>query len=79
MQLLYIAKRLKEALRLEELLTKSGVDYVVEPDKYHGGIIFRSERVGAFFYVEEDSVNATRELMARAGFNAYKVDESDPR
>lgn len=74
MQLVYIAKRLKEALRLEDLLTKSGVDYVVEPDKYHGGIIFRSERVGAFFYVEEDALNATRELMAHAGFNAFTGD-----
>ena len=44
LDLLYIAKRLNEALRLEELLTKSGLDYVVEPDRYMGGLIFRTAR-----------------------------------
>jgi hypothetical protein len=38
--LVYVAKRLKEALRLEELLTAAGLEYLVEPDKYRGGIIF---------------------------------------
>ena len=39
--LIYIAKRLTEALRLENLLTEAGLDYLVEPDKYSGGIIFQ--------------------------------------
>ncbi len=51
LDLVYIAKRLKEALKLEGILTDAGIDYAVETDTYHGGIIFRSERVGAFFYV----------------------------
>ena len=51
MDLVYIAKKLQEALRLESAFTESGVDYAVETDKYSGGVIFRSERVGAFFYV----------------------------
>ena len=63
LDLLYIAKRLNEALSLEELLTKSGVDYVVEPDRYLGGIIFRTERVGAFFYVPPETIDATRTLV----------------
>lgn len=40
LDLIYVAKKLKEALRLEEFLTGAGVDYLVEPDKYSGGIIF---------------------------------------
>ena len=40
--LIYIAKKLKEALKLESLLTDVGMDYAVEPDHYTGGIIFRS-------------------------------------
>jgi len=32
MELIYIARRLKEALRLESALTESAVDYAVEPD-----------------------------------------------
>ena len=47
--LIYIAKRLKEALRLEGLFTEAEVDYAVEPDTYKGGVIFASERIGAFF------------------------------
>jgi len=49
--LVYIAKRLKEALALEDLLTERAIDYYVEPDTYTGGVIFRRTRVGAFFYV----------------------------
>src|SRR5579871_3406421 len=49
LSLIYIAKRLKDALRLEKALTDGGVDYLVETDTYSGGIIFRSQRTGAFF------------------------------
>jgi hypothetical protein len=74
LDLLYIAKRLKEALRLEELLTGAGVDYLVETDTYKGGIVFQSERVGAFFYVAPADAGAARETMARAGMAAYRTD-----
>jgi hypothetical protein len=68
MDLIYIAKKLKEALRLESALTESGVEYAVEADKYSGGVIFRSERVGAFFYVLPEAVEQAREIMRRHGF-----------
>jgi hypothetical protein len=73
--LIYIAKKLKEALRLEKVLTDAGVDYLVEPDKYSGGIIFRSERIGAFFYVAEAGERIARELMQRSGFVPYDTGE----
>ena len=68
MDLIYIAKKLKEALRLETALTEAGVDYAVEPDKYSGGVIFRSERIGAFFYVLPEALEQAREVMQRHGF-----------
>jgi hypothetical protein len=71
--LIFVAKKLKEALRLEQLLTDSGVDYLVEPDKYTGGVIFRSERVGAFFYIAPASDAAVRETMRRGGFMPYDL------
>ena len=71
--LIYVAKKLKEALRLEEVLTQAGVDYLVEPDKYSGGLIFRSERVGAFFYVAPADAPAARETLGREGFRAYQL------
>lgn len=71
--LIYVAKRLKEALRLETLLTGAGVNYLVEPDKYSGGLIFRSERIGAFFYIAPGDDSAAREIMRRGGFAPYEL------
>ena len=68
MDLVYIAKKLQEALRLESIFTESSVDYAVEPDKYTGGVIFRSERVGAFFYVLPETAEQARALMREHGF-----------
>jgi len=71
--LIYIARKLKEALRLEKTLSDAGVDYLVEPDKYSGGIIFRSERIGAFFYVSEGSRSSAYEIMKKQGFTPYET------
>jgi len=71
--LIYIAKRLTEALRLENVLTEAGLDYLVEPDKYSGGIIFQSERVGAFFYVAPRDEGAAKDTLSRNGFPPYKT------
>jgi hypothetical protein len=73
LDLLYISKRLKEALRLEAALTQSGIDYVVETDTYYGGVIFRSERVGAFFYVLPEALESALEVMRREGFRLHNI------
>lgn len=75
MVLIYVARRLKEALRLEDLLTQAGFDYLVEPDKYSGGLIFRTERVGAFFYVAPADEAGARETLAREGFRAFVAEK----
>jgi hypothetical protein len=69
--LIYIAKRLNDALRLEELLTQAGVDFGVEADEYRGGVVFRSVRTGAFFYVLPESVPAAHEAMRGDGFKPH--------
>jgi hypothetical protein len=66
--LVYIAKKLKDALRLEETLTAAGIDYGVEADEYRGGVVFRSARVGAFFYVLSAALEAAHEIMRKNGF-----------
>ena len=38
--LIYIAKKLRDATRLESVLTEAGVDYGVEADEYRGGVVF---------------------------------------
>jgi hypothetical protein len=69
--LIYIAKKLNDALRLESIFTSAGVDYGVEADEYRGGVIFRSVRVGAFFYVRPDSIASAHEIMRRHGFEPF--------
>ena len=72
--LLYVAKKLNEALRLEKLLDDSGLDYLVEPDQYLGGVVFRSQRVGAFFYVAPGDEGAAQDALRRNGFRPYTSD-----
>jgi hypothetical protein len=70
--LVYIARKLREALALEEVMTAAGVDYVVETGEYLGGFIFQSVRTGAFFYVHPDTEQAARELMVRHGYKPFE-------
>ena len=69
--LVYIAKRLKDALRLEQLLADAGVDFGVEADEYRAGVVFRSVRAGAFFYVLPDSVDRAFDVIHLAGLIPY--------
>jgi len=78
-ELVYIAKRLKDALRLESILTGAGVDYGVEADRYHGGFIFQTERVGAFFYVLPEAVETTHRVMRQNGYQPYQAKPGEAR
>jgi len=72
LELIYIARRLKEALKLEDALTSALVEYAVEPDTYSGGVIFRSQRVGAFFYVLPEVAEQARHVMQQHGFRFHE-------
>jgi hypothetical protein len=67
-ELIFIARRLRDALRLEALLTSAGVDYAVETDEYHGGVVLKSVRVGAFFYVRPEAREQAVALMIENGY-----------
>jgi hypothetical protein len=73
-QLVYIAKKLKDALRLESIFTAEGVDFGVEADEYTGGVVFRRVRTGAFFYVLPQMREAAVAIMLQ---NGYKPDAGD--
>jgi hypothetical protein len=79
LDLVYIAKKLEEALRLESVFTESGVDYAVETDRYSGGVIFRSERVGAFFYVLPEALDQARQVIQDNGFRLSEWLQERPR
>jgi hypothetical protein len=73
LSLLYIAKKLKEALKLEEILTAAEIDYAVETDTYRGGLIFASERVGAFFYVTPEGLDQARNVLVENRYKPYEI------
>jgi hypothetical protein len=70
--LIYIAKRLRDAIRLESVLTGAGLDFGVEADHYSGGVVFRSDRIGAFFYVLPEAVEAAHRVMKDNGYRPYQ-------
>ncbi len=74
LDLIFIAKRLKDALRVENLLTEAAVDYAVETDTYQGGGVFLSERTGAFCYVQPEPLERASEILTKDG---YQVVQSD--
>jgi hypothetical protein len=67
-ELIFVAKRLNDAIRLESVLDDAGVDYAVEPDQYPGGVIFKSMRIGAFFYVRPEARDAAVAAMLQNGY-----------
>lgn len=71
LELIYIARRLKEALALEDLFTRQGVDYLVEPDHYQGGVLFKTARIGAFFYVAPGTESSARAVLTNNGYKPY--------
>ncbi len=74
LELLYIAKRLNDALALEKSLTQANVDYLVETGTYLGGVLFKRELTGAFFYVAPSVLEQARKHMAGDGFKPYRED-----
>ena len=68
----YIARRLADAERLEAVLTAAGIEYEVEPETFQGGVIFRSTRVGAFFYVAPELRDRAAATMVENGFTPLK-------
>jgi hypothetical protein len=70
--LIYIAKKLRDALRLEGILADAGIDFGVEADEYRGGVVFRSVRTGAFFYVLPNAVEAAYQTLRQHGFTPHE-------
>jgi hypothetical protein len=72
LSLIYVARKLKHALGVEQLLTDAGLDYLVETDEYSVGMLFKRLRVGAFFYVAPDNNIAARDALRRGDFVPYE-------
>ena len=70
--LLYMARRLRDALKLEKLLDTAGIDYAVETGTYTGGVLIKRDLAGAFFYVNPADVERSRALLAQNGYKPYE-------
>jgi hypothetical protein len=70
--LLYLSKRLREALKLEDLLTANNFDYCVEAGPYTGGFLFRRQLTGAYFYVAEADLARAQELLTKNGYKPFE-------
>ena len=66
--LLYLARALRDALKLEELLTAGAIDYLVETGTYTSGFLIRRELTGAYFYVSPADEARARYLLSANGF-----------
>jgi hypothetical protein len=69
--LIYMARRLKHALAVEKIFTESGVDYLLETGPYLSGLLFRTSKVGAFFYTTAEEQARARSLLTSNGFKIY--------
>lgn len=78
LDLLYIGKKLRHSQRVEALLDEAGVEYAVEVDYYVGGVLFRSQRAGAFFYVRAEDFARAGAALGQAGFEAMTQPEAGP-
>jgi hypothetical protein len=77
---IFIARSLRLALRVEEWLTTAGVDYAVQVESVGRSLLFRSERMGAVFYVNAGQASYCREqlIIARLGSGVVELDEEAP-
>jgi hypothetical protein len=74
----FIAGTLREALRVEELLTAEGVDYAVEIEPYGTSLLF-SQRNGAAFYVPADRAGHCRMRLTAEGLGRGVVEDRGDR
>jgi hypothetical protein len=72
LDLLYMARRLREALKLETLLTEAGLAYMVATGMYTGGFLMRRELTGAFFYVAPTDLTRARDLLLTNRYRPYE-------
>lgn len=72
LSLVYMARRLKESLAVEKVLDAGEVDYAVEPAYYQSGLLFRSTKIGAYFYVLPQDGDGARSLLREGGYKPYE-------
>jgi len=65
--LVYLARRLKDALAVEQIFDVSGLDYALETGPYQSGLLFRSSKVGVYFYVRPQDAEQALTALSQHG------------
>ncbi len=74
--LIYMARRLKDALAVEKIFDQCGLDYFLETGPYQGGLLFPTERTGVFFYIAQEEEGRARRLLAERGYEFYDASKN---
>ena len=72
LDLIFMARGRRDALKLEKLLGEAGIDYAVETGTYTGGLLIKRDLAGAFFYVAPADVQKGRALLVENGYQPYE-------
>ena len=75
LELVYIARALDEAKRMEQVLDEAGFDYTIQVEQFRTGVIFASVRAGAFFYVLPEAAARCRETLRQLRYQVQEPDE----
>jgi len=69
--LVFMARRLRDALAVERIFAECGMDYALETGPYLSGLLFRTTKIGAYFYVTPEAEGRARVLLLERGYKAY--------
>lgn len=74
-ELIQVSRRMRDATKVEALLTEAGIDYAVGAEPYVARMlfIFPTERYGAFFYVRPERAEEARAMLRAKGMQVTEV------
>jgi len=69
----YVTVSLRDARKVEALLTARGVDYTVQAEEVGRTFLFGTPRHGAVFYASAAQAAYCREVLAQGGFRHGRI------
>jgi hypothetical protein len=75
LELVQLAKRLRDAKHAESVLDEAGIDYFVEAAPYRAYLllVIPVHRAGAWFYVRPELADVAREALKVGGLSVVEV------
>lgn len=71
LDLVYMARTLRDALKLERVLDGAEIDYLVETGTYTAGFLIRRDLTGAFFYIAPIDAERARHVLVNSRYKPY--------